>query len=303
MFEEPIIRLVWALAPAAITFGLSFLPESFKGRTALSADQAWGCRAVSAVFAVLFGIDLLLLSSPFLSFVSSARGSAWVLELLLLLPSLVGAVPVSIIVFFQARRTLRGLGLTRSGFIWYTGLGTATYFFLVFLRSTAHYIEANDWSFLYTSRVYGSLLQQLPVGHALLVVTLVVISACVEEFIFRGFALPPLARVMGPFGGVVATALFWSMAHFESPGRTLGLFFLGVALGGIFYLSGSIVPTITLHALWNLGAVSDIAFAWFARAGVHWSNEQHFLYIGIGSLVIALAAVLVALLEKPPQTR
>jgi membrane protease YdiL (CAAX protease family) len=295
--SHPFVTALWALLPVAIAFGLSFLPERYKVETALSREQTWGCRDVSLAFAVVFGVNLLLRTVEPLRRV--AGQSLWTLEMAALFPLLLYMAPVGFIVLRRERKSLQSLGLGREGVVPVIASATSVYFFVVFLWSAWRYFGGKGWSSLYTNRLFGDLLHLTPIGHSLLIVTLVVAGGLADEIIFRGFALIPLSRVIGPVGAIVATALSWSMVHFTIAGRTLAFFIEGLLYGCVFYRAGSLLPTLTFHGLSNLGAVSDFVFGRLAKAGLRWTSREHFLYIGLGSLSVSLAAVLIALLGRP----
>ncbi|HWU38056.1 MAG TPA: hypothetical protein VN203_10455, partial [Candidatus Acidoferrum sp.] len=59
--------------------------------------------------------------------------------------------------------------------------------------------------------------------------------------------------------------------------------------------TGSLIPSLTVHLLYNLGATSDLVFGRLRAAGMHWTSTQHFLYLGGGSLGLAMVCGLIAL--------
>lgn len=296
MSLDPLARVIWGLLPIAVVLGLSFLPERFRMNTNLSMEQSWGCRDVALAFAVVFGSNLLLTTVELLGRI--AGNSLFALEVLSLLPPLLSVAPVGFIVVLRERRSLRSLGITHgrsvSLFCWATGL----YFFLVFLWSLRQYFAGRDWSALYTNQLFGNLSHLMSAGQFSLFLLVILAGSSAEEIVFRGFALLPLSRVVSPSGGIVATALFWSMAHFTDPGRTLAYFGEGLLYGWVFHRTGSLIPTLTFHGLRNLGFFSDYAFARLAKAGVHWTREEHLLYVGVGSVAVASVAIIVAILAR-----
>lgn len=302
--QDPITRILWTFLPAAIAFGLSFLPERFKVHTPLSEEQTWGCRAVSFVLAFVSGGSLLWLAADLRPLRGVGRGSPWPLELLLFLSQVFYLAPAVLVLRLHGRPWLRSVGLTRSRALSLGASAVASYFLFVFLWSALRYFGRKDWSTLYTNYLFGDLLHRVPLLHLLVLVTLAATSACVEEIIFRGLALVPISRVIGSVGGITATAVFWSLGHSAGLPRTVGIFLLGLLLGWMFYRTGSLVPSLAFHVLWNLGAMSDSVFGRLRAAGIQWTNEQHFLYIGLDSLIVAFAALLVAhFARRRPQVR
>ena len=298
MFGDPIVIVLWALAPAAIVFGLSFLPARFPLNIGPSNDQPWGCRAVSLVL-------LFALGAPFVVwFPSSIRILAhfferrpWLFQGLLFILQGIPVIPVTMLFRRYNGLFLRTVGLTRDRAIYLGAVAAATYFMLVFLRSALRHFSGEGWTGLYTNTLYGPDFYRWPLSHALVLVAFSLVAGGVEELVFRGVALIPIARVLGPTGGIVVTALLWSMSHFDFA-RTLATFPLGLFLGWLFYRTGSLVPSITFHVLANLGAGSDLVFGRLRAAGVHWTSAQHFHYVGLGSLGVALCCATMALLAR-----
>lgn len=296
MSLDPLAIIIWGLLPIGIVLGISFLPERFRVNTNLSMEQTWGCRDVALVIAVVFGLSLLLRTVQPLGRI--AGNSLLALEVLSLLPPFLSVAPVGFIVVLRERRSLRSIGITRGRGVSLFCSATSVYFFLVFLWSLRQYLGGRDWSSLYTNQLFGNLSHFMSVGHFLLFLLIILAGASAEEIVFRGFALLPLSRVISPYGGIVAAALFWSMAHFTDFGRTLAYFGEGLLYGWVFLRTGSLIPTLTFHGLRNLGFFSDYAFARLANAGVRWTSEEHLLYIGVGSLAVASVASIVAILGR-----
>jgi membrane protease YdiL (CAAX protease family) len=71
-----------------------------------------------------------------------------------------------------------------------------------------------------------------------------------EEMFFRAFALPGLARRHGPTLGVVLSSAIFAAFHLH-PGALVPTFVLGVALALAYVRSGSVLPSIFIHALHN----------------------------------------------------
>lgn len=94
----------------------------------------------------------------------------------------------------------------------------------------------------------------LPVPVLLL--TLAVIPAALEEFFFRGYLFQGLrGRFHGPLI-IVVTALLFGLFHVLSPSalmpeRFLPSSLLGIVLGWVCYRSGSVLPGMLLHACHN----------------------------------------------------
>ncbi len=93
----------------------------------------------------------------------------------------------------------------------------------------------------------------------LIIVLAVVIAPAAEEFMFRFFLYGVLKRYLGRGPGLVLNALLFGAVHVHLP--SLGPLFI---LGGCFTLayewSGSILVSMTMHALFNFLSLSALAF-------------------------------------------
>lgn len=97
-------------------------------------------------------------------------------------------------------------------------------------------------------RIAGS----VPEGAAL---ALAAASALAEEVLFRGFLYSLLARLVGPPAGVVLSALVFALFHPVPDRRAWGypayVFVAGIAFGLTFALTGSLLPGVFAHFLYN----------------------------------------------------
>lgn len=95
--------------------------------------------------------------------------------------------------------------------------------------------------------------------RVLIIVLAVTIAPFVEEFIFRFFLYGVLKRYLGRGPGLMLNALLFGAVHVHLP--SLGPLFV---LGGCFTLayewSGSILVSMTMHALFNFLSLSALAF-------------------------------------------
>jgi uncharacterized protein len=104
-------------------------------------------------------------------------------------------------------------------------------------------------------RVTGS--ASLPLRGALGLVVLVIVSAVLEELVFRGILLQAIERWLGWAPAVLVTSLLFGMAHLGNPGATLlGCLAIaaeaGLPLGLLFLWKRNLWLTIGVHAGWNL---------------------------------------------------
>ncbi|MDP3387591.1 MAG: ABC transporter permease subunit [Eubacteriales bacterium] len=71
-----------------------------------------------------------------------------------------------------------------------------------------------------------------------------------EEILFRGFALRPLEKTLGPKWAILVTSLAFAIVHLDFI-RLIPTFILGVAFGFVAVKTRSIFPSIILHTLNN----------------------------------------------------
>ena len=93
----------------------------------------------------------------------------------------------------------------------------------------------------------------------LIIILAITIAPFAEEFIFRFFLYGVLKRYLGRGPGLILNALLFGAVHVHLP--SLGPLFV---LGGCFTLayewSGSILVSMTMHALFNFFSLSALAF-------------------------------------------
>lgn len=80
-----------------------------------------------------------------------------------------------------------------------------------------------------------------------------------EEIFFRGFVMAGLVSRFGVVGAAVGSALIFSVFHLH-PGVFLPIFFTGLLLAGLYYLTGSLWLPIIAHAVQNAVALTAILY-------------------------------------------
>ena len=82
-----------------------------------------------------------------------------------------------------------------------------------------------------------------------------------EELFFRGFMLSGISRSrLGITGGILITALIWTVVHQQYDWYIRGnILMLGIIFGYARYRSGSLLPSLTMHALMNAMALIEVA--------------------------------------------
>jgi membrane protease YdiL (CAAX protease family) len=102
------------------------------------------------------------------------------------------------------------------------------------------------------------------VGTALLVLLAIAVAApVVEEIAFRGYLFPALTHWRGPWVGAALTGVVFAGAHAGVyPVRFLpALIAFGFGACVLFWLTGSLLPCIALHAF-NNAIVVAVGFGW-----------------------------------------
>ncbi len=94
------------------------------------------------------------------------------------------------------------------------------------------------------------------ISPALILVTLAVIPAVLEEFFFRGYLFHGLRQRFSGWSIIVVSALLFGVFHVLSPSvltpeRFLPSTFLGLVLGWVCYRTESVLPGMLLHGCHN----------------------------------------------------
>lgn len=82
-----------------------------------------------------------------------------------------------------------------------------------------------------------------------------VVAPIFEEGLYRGLLLPALRRHTGALAAVVVSSAAFALPHLEA-WSVLGTFCVGLGLGAVRLASGSVAPTIGLHAGLNASALA-----------------------------------------------
>lgn len=92
----------------------------------------------------------------------------------------------------------------------------------------------------------------------------VAIAPIAEEFFFRGLLQTFLAGIIrNRWQAIGLTAVVFGIVHLSQPHTIVGLTALGVLLGYAYERTGSLVPSIMIHAVFNLKTLIWDAFAGF----------------------------------------
>jgi ABC-2 type transport system permease protein/sodium transport system permease protein len=147
------------------------------------------------------------------------------------------------------------------------------------------------------------------VSSVVIMIVLAVLPAVLEELFFRGFLL---AALLGegdrPGRAVLASAACFAIFHLLvsdalAMERLLPSFLLGLALGWLAYVSGSVVPGMLLHVLHNgLIVLLGLYEPWLVEQGWISSAQEHLppLLLGGSAVVLVLGVVWLLRLKARP---
>jgi membrane protease YdiL (CAAX protease family) len=114
---------------------------------------------------------------------------------------------------------------------------------------------------LLTSRIFEGLMIQPDLVPMLAnLVTFSLIPACCEEIFFRGFLQHQMSRLVPVWAAILITSLIFSFLHFQVYGL-IARAILGALLGWIAWRTGSLLPGIAAHAVFN---GFSVVMAWMA---------------------------------------
>jgi membrane protease YdiL (CAAX protease family) len=113
-----------------------------------------------------------------------------------------------------------------------------------------------------TAKQMTAFLKADNVGQIIInVVVMALLPALGEELLFRGGLQNVMIRLFrNPWTGIILTAILFSALHLQFLGF-LPRLFLGVALGAIYYYSGSLWVAIVAHFVYNAVQVVGVSYA------------------------------------------
>ena len=129
-------------------------------------------------------------------------------------------------------------------------------------------------------------------GLLLNLLVIALIPAVGEELTFRSVLQQGLCRKMNPHAAIILSAAIFSFIHFQFYGF-LPRMFLGILLGYMFYITGSIWTSIAMHFVNNGTAV---VVYYLNHRGIIEVDAEHFGEAPGSWLVVISAVVTVALI-------
>ena len=129
-------------------------------------------------------------------------------------------------------------------------------------------------------------------GLLLNLLVIALIPAVGEEMTFRGVIQQSLTRRMNPHIAIILSAAIFSFFHFQFFGFFPRLF-LGILLGYLFYITGSLWTSILMHFVNNGAAVT---LYYLGNIGViedaeHWGETQN-VWLIVASAVVTLGLII-----------
>ena len=90
---------------------------------------------------------------------------------------------------------------------------------------------------------------------AFLFLSVVIVTPIAEELLFRGYILDSIKRMHGDWPAIIGSALLFALVHFNLFGM-VPIIMAGVIYGWLRIKTGSLLPSIACHMMWNLMALS-----------------------------------------------
>lgn len=140
---------------------------------------------------------------------------------------------------------------------------------------------------------YFDALNQLMGAGGWMLITAVVAAPILEEVFFRGIIQQALTDKYSPLVGIVAASVIFGAVHINPP-QALNAFFLALAIGFIYYMSGSLLPVIFIHVvnnalsylMWSINGEKTVTLREFIN------NDSIFKIVyAVSSVLIVLAII------------
>lgn len=158
-------------------------------------------------------------------------------------------------------------------------------------------------------RISGLLAQWRELPPALLVLTMAILPAVVEELFFRGYLLTALLGDDNRASrAVIGSSALFAIFHLLVSDalaieRLLPSFLLGLVLGGLAYRSGSVFPGMLLHLLHNsLVVLLGYYEPWLVDQGYLSQGQEHYPLGLLGGAALLAIPALLALRMLPRRT-
>ena len=210
---------------------------------------------VSYLLIMIFGI--LAFTLPLL-LVGISEGPAFSISLIMIEALLIPMILLFIYLDGSLERTkvLLHIGSLKRGL--FLGLGIPV--FAMIVDNIAVLIYAIAFIFFFgepttiTELPGGTSWDSSPVALILTFISICILTPISEELLFRGYILDALNRLHGKWPAIIISSIIFGMVHFDP--FTMGMATIGgVIYGWIRMRTGSLVPGIVAHAMWNTMAL------------------------------------------------
>ncbi|MBM3496188.1 MAG: CPBP family intramembrane metalloprotease, partial [Armatimonadetes bacterium] len=88
-----------------------------------------------------------------------------------------------------------------------------------------------------------------------------VMAPITEELVFRGILIRALQPNLGILGAVIVSSAIFAILHPQLPMGFLSIFALGLTFSALYWLTGSLWPSIIAHAANNTVVFGYLALA------------------------------------------
>ena len=183
-----------------------------------------------------------------------------------------GLFTIGLVLFVVAFLAVRGLGLDSLGGFSRLGLRRTVLTGVVLLLAAYPLLFVAE---AFTIRVLGLPAEHQPIvdlfnastslsQRVMIIVLAVTLAPIAEELLFRFFIYGVLKRYFGRLVGVLGNAGLFAVVHAHAP-SIAPLFVLGACLTIAFEWSGSILVSMSMHALFNTLTLVALAFPEFIQ--------------------------------------
>ena len=122
-----------------------------------------------------------------------------------------------------------------------------------------------------------------PISMFLLIITIVLLAPIGEELLFRGFLQKYLEIAWGDITkAILLSSLFFAAIHFN-PYWAIQIYFMGLLLGYLSWLTQSIFPSIIMHMAINGTSMLFIFLGENAESALLWNGHVNPLLLTIGA--------------------
>ncbi len=234
-------------------------PAGFIDRTRALPDPRWDIADVIKVLILFFffGYVMAIIGGTFLPYIPKEEEGIRMASIVN--ATLMDIIAIAFVFYFTMKRRrhrIADLGLVGRrffknvayGFLGYAAIAPVLFFTLIItgllLELFNHQPSPQPVFTLFLKEKGGAMLIYLSLFVA-------VMGPLMEEIFFRGFLYPAVKKKAGIAGAMVITGLIFSFLHAHLVGF-LPIMILGIFLAYLYEMTGSLIPSITVHVAHNL---------------------------------------------------